>query len=243
MRNIRVYTESPLAVSTTVFLSKEASRHLLRVLRCRQNDQVTLFNGLGGSYRGRIIATSTGLAEVEILDFEPGTAESRLLIKLGLGISRNLHMDYAVQKSVELGVHAIIPLFTERGNVRLDQNRISSRMERWEKIIIHACEQCGRDTLPVLSSPRDLQEWVADERNSTRLVLEPRARQTLAGISLNDRTAAILIGPEGGLTDAEVAMSEQQGYIPINLGPRTLRTETAAVAALTALQVLWGDLH
>ena len=244
MRNIQVYTESPLAVSTTAVLSKEASHHLLRVLRCRRNDHITLFNGLGGSYTGRIVSASAHLVEVEILDFEPETADPGLLITLGLGISRSLHMDYAVQKSVELGVHTIVPLFTERSNVRLDKNRARSRMEHWEKIIIHACEQSGRNILPILDNPRDLNEWVSNDRNPARFVLAPSARQNLAGLAgMIDREASILVGPEGGLTDAEQAAAEQRGYIPVKLGPRTLRTETAAVAALTALQVLCGDLR
>lgn len=244
MRNIRVYSEAPMAVSTTAVLSKEASHHLLRVLRCRRNDQIILFNGLGGSYTGRIVSGSTRLVEVEILDFEPEAAEPGLLITLGLGISRSLHMDYAVQKSVELGAHTIVPLFTERSNVKLDQNRARSRMEHWEKIIIHACEQSGRNILPVLDGPRDLNEWVLSDRNPARFVLAPSARQNLAGLAgMINREASILVGPEGGLTDAEQAAAEQRGYIPVKLGPRTLRTETATVAAVTALQVLCGDLR
>ena len=243
MRNIRVYTEATLAVSTTSVLSKAASHHLLRVLRCRRNDQLTLFNGLGGSYTGRIVSASSHLVEVEILDFEPETAEPGLLITLGLGISRSLHMDYAVQKSVELGVHTIVPLFTERSNVRLDKNRARSRMEHWEKIIIHACEQSGRNILPILDSPRDLNEWVSNCQSPARFLLAPSARQSLAGVTLNSRATGILVGPEGGLTDVEQTRAEEQGYIPVKLGPRILRTETAAVAAVTALQVLWGDLR
>ena len=243
MRNIRVYTEAPLAVSTTAVLSKEASHHLLRVLRCRRNDRITLFNGLGGSYTGRIVSGSTRVVEVEILDFQPDTTKPGLLITLGLGISRSLHMDFAVQKSVELGVHAIVPLFTERSNVKLDHERTSTRMEHWRKIIIHACEQSGRNILPMLDGPLDLNEWVPGDRNPARFVLAPVARQTLAGLTPDGREASILVGPEGGLTDAETARAEEQGYVPVRLGPRILRTETAAVAAVTALQVLWGDMR
>lgn len=244
MRNIRVYTEAPLAISTTTVLSKEASHHLLRVLRSRPNDRITLFNGLGGNYTGRIVSGCPRGVEVEILDFEPEQAEPELLITLGLGISRSLHMDYAVQKSVELGVHGIVPLFTARGNVQLDHHRTRTRMEHWKKIVIHACEQSGRNTLPVLGTPRDVDEWVSSDPNPARLMLAPSARQTLAGFTaLDERDVSILIGPEGGLTDTEEQAAEQHGYIPVKLGPRTLRTETAAVAAVTALQVLWGDLR
>ena len=243
MRNIRVYTEAPLGVSTTAVLSKEASHHLMRVLRCRRNDRITLFNGLGGSYTGRIVSGSTRVVEVKILDFQPDTSKPGLLITLGLGISRNLHMDFAVQKSVELGVNAIVPLFTERSNVKLDHARARTRMEHWRKIIIHACEQSGRYNLPLLGKPHDLNEWMSGDRNPARFVLAPAARQTLAGLTPDGREASILVGPEGGLTDAETAKAEELGYVPVRFGPRILRTETAAVAAVTALQVLWGDMR
>lgn len=244
MRNTRIYTDTPLTVSTTLVLSKQASHHVLRVLRCRENDPLTLFNGRGGSYAGRIVSESKSLVEVEILDFESEPAEPALLITLGLGISRSLHMDYAVQKSVELGVHALAPLFMQRGNVKLDHKRAKSRMEHWQKIIIHACEQSGRNTLPTLCAPLDLHEWVSGNRDATRFIFLPSAQQTLAGVAgINSREVSILVGPEGGFTDAEQKAAEKHGYVPVNLGPRTLRTETAAVAAITALQVIWGDLR
>ena len=244
MRNIRIYTETPLAVSSTVLLSKVASHHLLRVLRCRSNDRLTLFNGLGGSYRGRIVSTSARAVEVEILEFVAETAEPGLLITLALGISRNLHMDYAVQKSVELGVHAIVPLFTGRSTVKLDDKRVNTRMEHWRKIMIHACEQSGRNNVPALHAARELPAWVSGAQCVTRLLLAPSAPHTLTRCSAPDGgEVSVLIGPEGGLTDSEERVAQQHGYMPIRLGPRTLRTETAAVAALTALQTLWGDLR
>ena len=244
MRDIRIYTDAPLAVSAIVFLSKEASHHLLRVLRCRRDDDITLFNGQGGSYTGRISSVSLGVAEVEIRDFIPDTDEPPLRVTLALGISRGLHMDYALQKSVELGVSAIVPLFTERGNVKLDNRRMETRMEHWKKIMVHACEQSGRNSLPDLDAPRSLDEWVKSDVNGTRLLLAPAAGQTLGEIArVNLREISVLVGPEGGLTDAEQSTAAKWGYIPVRLGPRTLRTETAAVAAVTALQVLWGDLR
>lgn len=244
MRNIRIYTDTPLTVSARVILSKAASHHLLRVLRCRRNDDLTLFNGYGGSYASRIISVSGGVVEAEIRGFEPDDSEPPLHITLGLGISRNLHMDYALQKSVELGVSAIAPLFTERSNVKLDRKRRETRLEHWKKIMIHACEQSGTNILPALRTPVPLQEWVNSDRNQARFLLAPAARQTFSGFSgVKGSKVSILVGPEGGLTDAEQASAEKRGYIPVRLGPRTLRTETAAIAAVTALQVLWGDLR
>lgn len=244
MRNIRIYNDAPLAVSASVVLSKEASHHLLRVLRCWRGDDITLFNGQGGSYTGRIISVSSSVVEVEIRDFMPDKSESPLTITLALGISRSVHMDYALQKTVELGVSVIVPLFTERCNVKLDKKRMDTRMEHWRKIIIHACEQSGRNSLPVLATPRSLQEWVKSDRNPTRLLLAPAARQTLAGLAeAGKREISVLTGPEGGLTESEQSAAEKRGFTPVRLGPRTLRTETAAVAAVTALQVLRGDLR
>ena len=217
---------------------------MLRVLRCRRGDDITLFNGQGGSFTSRIISISPAVVEVEIRDFMPDTTEPPLVITLALGISRSAHMDYALQKTVELGVSYIVPLFTERCNVKLDNKRMETRMEHWRKIIIHACEQSVRNSLPVLVTPRPLQEWVESDRNPTRLLLAPAARQTLAGLAeVNKREISVLAGPEGGLTELEQSAAEKRGFTPVRLGPRTLRTETAAVAAVTALQVLWGDLH
>ena len=244
MRNIRIYTDAPLAVSARVVLSGEASRHLLRVLRCRRNDDIILFNGRGGSYTGRISSVSGGAVQVEVLGFAADASEPPLSITLGLGIPRNLRMDYAVQKSVELGVSAIAPLFTERGNVKPDPERVKTRMEHWEKTVINACEQCCRNTLPVLHAPRPLQEWIAADHNPARFLLAPSASQTLAGVNgMDAREISLLVGREGGLTDAEQTAAEQRGYIPIRLGPRTLRTETAAVAIIAAVQAHWGDLR
>ena len=244
MRAIRIYTDAPLTVSAIVVLSKQASHHLMRVLRCRRDDDITLFNGQGGSYTGRISSVSSAVVEVEIRDFIPDTDEPPLKVTLALGISRSLHMDYALQKSVELGVSAVVPLFTERCNVKLDDKRMETRMEHWKKIMIHACEQSGRNSLPGLGAPRSLEEWVKSDLNATRLLLAPAAGQTLGEITRgNIREISVLVGPEGGLSDAEQSTAAKRGYIPVRLGPRTLRTETAAVAALTALQVLWGDLR
>ena len=184
------------------------------------------------------------MVEVEISDFTPDASAPPLFITLALGISRGLHMDYALQKSVELGVSAIVPLFTGRCNVKLDNKRMETRMEHWRKIMIHACEQSGRNSLPDLLAPHSLDEWVKSDVTATRLLLAPAAGQTLGEIArVNIREISVLAGPEGGLTDAEQSTAAERGYIPVRLGPRTLRTETAAVAAVTALQVLWGDLR
>lgn len=244
MRNIRIYADSPLSVSARLVLPGNASRHLLRVLRCRRGAELTLFNGEGGSFSSRIVSAANQSVEVEIVDFYPETPGDGLDITLGLGISRGSRMDYAVQKSVELGVSTIAPLFTERSNVKLDQKRVQTRLEHWKKIIIHACEQSGRNILPTLSAPRPFIEWVSRDDNTAKFLLAPDARHTISTISaIEGGRNSILIGPEGGLTDEEREMAEKQGYVPIRLGPRTLRTETAVAAAITSFQVLWGDLR
>ena len=242
-RDTRIYTDLPLSVSATMVLQDAASHHLLRVLRRRQGDEIILFNGDGHSYPARVVAVSRRLAEVEILGVEPREQEAALRVTLGVGVSRSVRFDYALQKATELGVSAIIPLLTERAAGVPDSRRAPARMQHWRRILIHACEQTGRNTLPLLDTPRLLHEWLGQTGYSACLMFTPTGRQTLSGLTRPDgEDAGLLIGPEGGLTEAEQEAAKRHGYSSIRLGPRTLRTETAVVAALTAVQVLWGDL-
>ena len=243
MRNTRIYVELPLSVAARVVLPAAASRHLLRALRRRPGDKLTLFNGDGCSYPACIVSVSGRLAELEVLDVEAHESVAALRITLGIGISRGGHFDYVLQKSTELGVSAIVPLSTERAVGMPGSQRLPARMRHWRKIVIHACEQSGRNTLPLLEAPRALAEWLPQNGASVRLMLTLAGRQTLSGVIWPDgEDVALLIGPEGGLTEAEQVSAQRHGYSSIRLGPRTLRTETAVAAALTAVQVLRGDL-
>lgn len=244
MRNIRIYADCPLSVSSRVTLPEAAAHHLSRVLRCRRGDEVIVFNGQGGSFSGRIATVTRVAVEVELARFHPDEPGPALNIALGLGVSRSARMDYAVQKSVELGVSTIAPLFTERGIVKLAPQRLQTRLEHWRAIIVHACEQSGRNILPALEAPQPLSAWLRRGGDEAKFVLTPDARQRISALGGLDRPrVSLLIGPEGGLSPAEQALASEQGHLPLSLGPRTLRTETAVAAALAVFQAYWGDMR
>lgn len=233
-----------MSVSSRVTLPDAAAHHLARVLRCRRGDEVIMFNGQGGSFSGRVATVTRVAVEVELARFHPDEPGPALNIALGLGISRSARMDYAVQKSVELGVSTIAPLFTERGIVKLAPQRLQTRLEHWRAIIVHACEQSGRNILPALEAPQPLSAWLRRGGDEAKFVLTPDARQRVSALGGLDRPrVSLLIGPEGGLSPAEQAMAAEQGHLPLSLGPRTLRTETAVAAALAIFQAFWGDMR
>jgi len=176
---------------------------------------------------------------VQLAESFAGQTESPLRIHLGQGLSRGERMDWAIQKATELGVSEITPIVSERCEVRLKDERTDKRLAHWRQIAISACEQCGRSTLPVIHPPLLLAEWVKQTAAELKLVLHPVAEPLTS--HPKPGTLAFLIGPEGGLSDNEVAQAAQAGYLPARLGPRVLRTETAPVVALAVAQQLWGD--
>jgi 16S rRNA (uracil1498-N3)-methyltransferase len=182
-------------------------------------------------------------AEVSVGNYIVRETESPLHVTLAQGVSRGERMDYTIQKAVELGVTRIVPLISERCEVRLEGERLTKRVQHWQAVAASACEQCGRNRVPPVLAPVPLNSWLAEPVHGLRLVLNPLAPATLTSLSTpDDRLITLLIGPEGGLSDAEVKRAQQSGFVGIRLGPRILRTETAAVTALSALQMLWGDL-
>jgi len=242
MRKTRVYTKSALEVNNIVTLHDEAAHYLGNVLKARGGDTVILFNGSGGSYEGEILTIQRKAITIRPLRFNPADNESPLTLTLAQGISRGQHMDYTVQKAVELGVTRIVPLFTEFSNVRLEEDRARKRREHWEKIITGACEQSGRNRLPELYDAIPLEEWVRTESTSLRLLMHPEGGQGLAGLTQNAGDITLLCGPEGGLSQKEIEYSLTCGYLQVSVGPRILRTETAAVAAIAVCQALQGDM-
>jgi len=242
MRKTRVYTKSVLAVNTIVSLHDEAAHHLGNVLKARTGDTVILFNGTGGCYDGEILSVERKAITIRPVQFNPANNESPLRLTLAQGISRGQHMDYTIQKAVELGVTRIVPLFTEFSNVRLEEDRARKRREHWEKIITAACEQSGRNRLPELYDAIPLEEWVRTESTSLRLLMHPDGGQGLADLTRNAGDITLLCGPEGGLSQKEIEYSLTCGYMKISMGPRILRTETAAVAAIAVCQALLGDM-
>ena len=241
MRLTRVYTDTLIKLDEALDLPQDASHHLGRVLRLRPDHNIQVFNGRGGYYTARIMAVGKRGVTVLPLEHVVEERESSLLITLGQGISRGQRMDYTIQKAVELGVSSIVPLVTEFSNVRLDEERSSKRQTHWQSIVIHACEQCGRTRLPEVAAPRPFGEWFGSAAAGHKLMLAPAAGKTLKQLA-PQQSCVLLAGPEGGFSEGEAAAAIAAGYEVVTLGPRVLRTETAAVAALAAIQALWGDL-
>jgi len=239
----RIFQSIPLSPNALITLDEQASHHLARVLRCQQGELVVIFNGQGGEYTGKIVEIGKKQVTVQLHAYTDADVESPLDIWLAQGISRGEKMDYTIQKAVELGVNKIIPLFTERCNVKLDSERSEKRLQHWQSIVISACEQSGRNRVPEVIMPQTLKSWVVNVDASHRFVLSPYAVNKLKNqtISVADRVI-LLMGPEGGLSENEIEYASAHDFLPLNLGPRILRTETAAVAAITALQCQFGDM-
>jgi 16S rRNA (uracil1498-N3)-methyltransferase len=244
MRVRRIYVPEALHLGNKIRLGREASHHVAQVLRLREGDELKLFDERSGNYIG-IIHLESKSVSVEITRFEEAHTESPLRVKLVQGISRAERMDYTIQKSVELGVAAVQPVFTERTTLRLDPPRLARRRDHWQRVIINACEQCYRTELPELHAPRPLTEFLAHCRSAAHphLLLAPRSVHGLGAVPESTRAATILVGPEGGLSDSETRQALDAGFNPVHLGPRVLRTETAAVVALSILQSRCGDLR
>ncbi|WP_113907927.1 16S rRNA (uracil(1498)-N(3))-methyltransferase [Aliidiomarina celeris] len=241
MREPRIYHPEPLQSNTEVALSEDAANHVGRVLRLREGASLQLFCGDNCVYPAVIVAASKKNVTVKLGEQQQQNRESPLELHLAQGISRGERMDFVLQKSVELGVHSITPLFTERCSVKLQGERLAKKREQWQRMVISACEQSGRNVVPVVHEPIALTEWLSQPAEGIRVMLEPTAQHAIRELP----TAAcfeLLIGPEGGFSAAEVENCVQQGCHTVRLGPRVLRTETAALSALTALQCHFGDL-
>lgn len=240
----RIYQPVALQTSQILRLDEKASHHLARVLRAQIGDKICVFNGEGGEYHGIISRIDKKNVEVSLQQFVAREAESSIEICLAQGIARGEKMDFIVQKAVELGVTKIIPLLTERCNVRLDSAREEKRLAHWQAVIISACEQSGRNRLPEIVAPVTLKEWLMQAKADRKFVLSPHVNTRLTSAETAAvASAALLIGPEGGLGEQEVEAACEHGFLPLNLGPRVLRTETATVAAITLLQCQYGDLR
>lgn len=242
MRIPRVWVALPLGKERKIELPASAARHLLQVLRLRTGDRVVLFNGDGRDHGGEIVATARSRVAVHLDTAGPPEGPPRLDIRLGLGISKAERMTFALQKATELGVSRITPLFAERTLVRLSGERLDQRLEHWRGVLIAACEQCGRRRLPVLATAEPLFSWLQNrDPDGLALDLDPFAPRTLRDLSPPKGAVSLLVGPEGGLSEDEHAQAAAVGFTSVRLGPRILRAETAPLAAIAAVQTLWGD--
>lgn len=246
MRNTRIHVDLGLESGCELLLPPMASAHLLRVLRLRVGAALTLFNGQGGEYSAELIGTEKSGARVRIGAFDSVERESPLQLTLLQGIARGERMDLIVQKASELGVNSIVPLSCEFSVVRLAPQALARRCERWQAVAISACEQCGRNRPPRVEPIVELDAACAAITAgdaSLRLMLVPDASESLSALARGSlRSVALLVGPEGGLSGREQLLAQRAGFRACRLGPRTLRTETAPLAALAALQALVGDL-
>ncbi|PPD05072.1 MAG: 16S rRNA (uracil(1498)-N(3))-methyltransferase [Methylobacter sp.] len=240
MRQSRLYLPLPLQPGQMVTLDDASAHYLRTVLRLKHDDAITVFNGQGIDYGGMLLEVSRKQVRIAIGIPVERNLESPLLVNLGLGIARGDRMDLAVQKAVELGVQTITPIFTERCVVQLKGEKQQQRVEHWRKIIQHACEQCGRNRLPELVDAQPLTGWV-EHQPGLKIFLDPHAENRLNALTPIHQTVSLLSGPEGGFTDQERSHAKAAGFIPVRLGARVLRAETAALAALAAVQTLWGD--
>lgn len=238
MKHVRLYQNTPLNIGEELTLDSYASHHLVKVLRFPQGQTVTLFNGDGFNYSAEVIKAKKDCV-VKLLDKIDNPSESKLNLTLAQGIAKGEKMDFLIQKSIELGVGKIIPILTERCVVRLKGDKLAKRQAHWQKIVIGACEQSGRSVVPEVTTPISLDEFL-QQTISNGFVLHHRSEQTLLDVATTNE-ATILIGPEGGLSETEITQATQAGYQSLLLGSRVLRTETASLAAIANMQLLWGS--
>ena len=243
MRLTRVYVGAPLGSDTDVRLPEAAAVHVARVLRLREGAVIVAFDGTGGDYRCELLSVKGDEVVVRVGARAAGLPESPLRITLVQAVSRGERMDWTLQKATELGVRTIVPVLSARSVVRLDERQAEKKLRHWQAIVASACEQCGRSIVPELRAPQEFARFLASSaREGQRFVLNPTGPASLAGLTSVGSRVELLIGPEGGLDDAELERAGAAGFAPVRLGPRVLRTETAGIVALTVLQSLWGDL-
>jgi 16S rRNA (uracil1498-N3)-methyltransferase len=245
MRIPRIYTDQPLYPGSEVLLPEQAGEHVARVLRMDRGHPLILFNGDGSECDARLASLAKRAVTAQVLAVRSAVRESPLQLTLAQGVARGEKMDWILQKATELGVARIVPLVTERTEVKLDEERAERRLAHWHSVIAGACEQSGRNVLPQLEPPQRLDRWLGalgETHVALRLALLPEGDTALRTLPAMDAGALLVVGPEGGLSEHDIAMLTHAGFLGLRLGPRILRTETAGVAALAALQALHGDL-
>jgi 16S rRNA (uracil1498-N3)-methyltransferase len=242
MTTARFYHSGELAPHREIFLDEAAAHHAARVLRLKEKDAVVLFNGKGGEYPARITGINKTKVTVLTGEWQNIERESPLHIILAQVVSSAEKMDFTVQKAVELGVAAIQPLTSQRGVVRMDAARAQKRIEHWRKVAIAACEQCGRNRIPQVAETVSLKKFLGKTENGAlRLILSPQGGLSFKQLKYQGGGIILLVGAEGGLTAEEEQAAHSAGFTPVTLGKRVLRTETAGLAALAAMQSMWGD--
>lgn len=241
----RLYSPVALTGDSELWLAGKQAKYVSRVLRLRKNESVTVFDGQGGQFPAVIKELERNRVLIRLGTRIVEEVESSLAIHLIQGMSRGGRMDIVIQKSTELGVRRITPVIMEHSVVRLDANKAERRREHWMTISQSACEQCGRNTLPEIDIPQSLQDCLTGFRQGKglKIMLDPRSSESISALPVPDTSVTLLIGPEGGITEAEADNCAHAGFQKVGLGPRILRTETAALAGIAILQARWGDLR
>lgn len=242
MREIRIYQPGNYQPGQPLELSPAAGQHVAIVLRMQVGDPITLFSGDNREFLATISTVKKKQVTVTIESEQSVNKESPLQIHLGQAISKGDRMELVMQKAVELGVSSITPLLTERCAVKLDKERLAKKLQQWQAIAIAACEQSGRNTVPVVHEADTFEHYVKEITARSKFIIHPVGDKTWRDYSMQGDDLALIIGPEGGLSDAEVAFAIAHEFLPLSLGPRILRTETAAITALSVLQAVYGDL-
>ncbi|PWD82936.1 16S rRNA (uracil(1498)-N(3))-methyltransferase [Ignatzschineria cameli] len=249
---MRRYVNQPLAIGADIILEDEDYNYIVRVLRHREGDSIVLFNGEGGEYHGIIIEIAKRHLTIRLKKYNPINRESRLKINILQSLVKGEKMDFVLQKGSELGMNAITPIITERSVLHLKKEQLPKRLERWHHIITSACEQCGLNLPPTLHAPVELKEWLEEyyaKEETLLITLSPTAEQSLGHFLCHDlqtretmpASITFIIGPEGGLSEEEIEQLQKVGAHSVTLGPRILRTETAALSVISTLQGIMGD--
>jgi 16S rRNA (uracil1498-N3)-methyltransferase len=243
MASPRIYCDFRLGPGAQFSLPPDAANHIGRALRLRAGDAIVVFDGRGGEYEATILRIDRDRIDVKVGAFHETDRESPVAVGLVQGLPEADKMDWILQKSVELGVAWIQPVVCERSVVRLSGERAARRESHWERVTIAACEQCGRNLLPELRPTLAFRDWAARPSQAARWMLAPGASEALAAQPAPAGPVELLVGPEGGLSEREIDIASTIGFTALSLGPRVLRTETAPLAALAAMQTLWGDFR
>lgn len=241
LRTARIYYNRTVSTGEVHTLPASASNHLVRVLRFKKGSIITVFNGNGGEYSCTLLNENPKAADIIINDYLDTNRESPVLITLIQGLSRSEHMDLTIQKATELGVTEISPVSCER-SIGMKDDRALKKLERWKQIAISACEQSGRNCLPILNQVNSLEDVLGRIQADVKIVLDPEASIGIRHMNHDAASVCILSGPEGGLSATELDVAVSAGYDRIRFGPRILRTETAAPALIAVLQAMWGDM-
>ncbi|AYN24665.1 16S rRNA (uracil(1498)-N(3))-methyltransferase [Buchnera aphidicola] len=238
----RIYIEDFLKINQVISLSKSCTHYVKKVLRMEEKDKIEIFNNTNYIFFSEIKEINSQTIKIIILKKQIKNLESPLSIHLGQVLSKNKKMNFSIQKSVELGVNRITPLFSEYCNFQKNLRCFSKKNIRWKNIVISACQQCHRNNIPEIKQPEHIFTWCKKKyKNEIKIVFDPNATLTINELPKEINFVRFLIGCEGGFSLLEMEKIIQYGFIPIKLGPRVLRTETAVIAAITALQIKFGD--